>query len=185
MRLIIIYNRWHIAVSAPSSLPSDRVSTLYHDHHQWLRGWLRRRLGCHDKAADLAHDTFIRLLTGNGSALELNEPRAFLTTLANRVLSNHWRREKLESAYLAAARQLPAQTAPSPEERAIVLETLLELDRLLDGLSAVVRRAFLMTQLDGLTHAQVAAALNISETSVKRYVVKALQRLCFAELGTP
>ncbi|MNL22453.1 putative RNA polymerase sigma factor FecI [compost metagenome] len=71
----------------------------------------------------------------------------------------------------------------SPEDRAIVLETLLELDRLLDGLPAAVRRAFLMSQLEGLTHAQVAAALGVSIPTVKRYIVKALQRCCFADLS--
>ncbi len=40
----------------------DAVSHLYQDHHGWLQGWLRRRLGCAENAADLAQDTFARLL---------------------------------------------------------------------------------------------------------------------------
>ncbi|MDU5679729.1 sigma factor, partial [Pseudomonas aeruginosa] len=36
----------------------DAVSHLYQDHHGWLQGWLRRRLGCAENAADLAQDTF-------------------------------------------------------------------------------------------------------------------------------
>ncbi len=35
---------------------------LYLDHHGWLHGWLRRRLGDREHAADIAHDTFLRLL---------------------------------------------------------------------------------------------------------------------------
>lgn len=35
---------------------------LYLDHHDWLAGWLRGRLGCSQDAADLAHDTYLRLL---------------------------------------------------------------------------------------------------------------------------
>ncbi|WP_049298462.1 sigma factor, partial [Pseudomonas aeruginosa] len=38
----------------------DAVSHLYQDHHGWLQGWLRRRLGCAENAADLAQDTFAR-----------------------------------------------------------------------------------------------------------------------------
>ena len=73
--------------------------------------------------------------------------------------------------------------APSPQEQAILLETLLELDQLLDELHSIVRRAFLLSQLDGLTHAQVAAALGISIPTVKRYLVKALQRCYFADIS--
>ncbi|VFB18051.1 RNA polymerase sigma factor [Pseudomonas fragi] len=62
------------------------------------------------------------------------EPRAFLTVVAKRVLFNHYRRQDLERAYLQALADLPEQVAPSEEERAIILQTLMELDQLLDGL---------------------------------------------------
>lgn len=159
------------------------VEALYSDHHSWLKGWLHRRLGNAEQAADLAHDTFIRLLSSDRVPPAIEEPRAFLTTVAQRLVSNHWRREKLEKAYLEALAAAPAATAWSPEARAIVLETLFELDRLLDGLPAIVRRAFLLSQLDGYTHGQVAEALGISIATVKRHIVKALQRCYFADLS--
>lgn len=144
---------------------------------------MRRRLGNADQAEDLAHDTFIRLLSSERVPATLAEPRAFLTTVAQRLVSNHWRREKLERAYLDALAQAPQAVHWSPEDRAIVLETLLELDRLLNGLPPLVRRAFLLSQLEGQTHAQVAQALDISIPTVKRYIVKGLQRCCFADLS--
>jgi RNA polymerase sigma-70 factor (ECF subfamily) len=170
-------------LSTPGCVFPSSIETLYSDHHSWLRGWLRRRLGNADQAEDLAHDTFIRLLSSERVPSTLAEPRAFLTTVAQRLVSNHWRREKLEHAYLEALAQAPQAVHWSPEDRAIVLETLLELDRLLDGLPAIVRRAFLLSQLEGHTHAQVAEALGISIPTVKRHLVKALHRCCFADLS--
>ncbi|ARP89157.1 RNA polymerase subunit sigma [Bordetella genomosp. 9] len=167
----------------PGLLIPSNVESLYSDHHSWLRSWLHRRLGNAEQAADLAHDTFIRLLTSDRVPAGLEEPRAFLTTVAQRLVSNHWRREKLERAYLEALAQAPREMAMSPETRAILLETLIELDRLLDGLPAIVRHAFLLSQLDGRTHAQVAGALGVSIPTVKRYIVKALQRCYFADLS--
>ncbi|WP_276204144.1 sigma factor, partial [Delftia tsuruhatensis] len=38
------------------------VATLYSDHHGWLLGWLRKRLGNAFDAADLTQDTYVRLL---------------------------------------------------------------------------------------------------------------------------
>ena len=155
------------------------VESLYHDHHSWLTGWLRRRLGCPDSAADLAQDTFIRVLSAREPAAII-EPRAFLTTLAKRVLFNHYRRQDLERAYLETLAQMPEMLAPSEEDKAIILQTLIELDQLLDGLPRLVKRAFLLAQVDGLTYPQIAAELGISVATVKRHLHKAALRCYFA-----
>lgn len=167
-------------MSAGDASSSQFLHDLYNDHHGWLSGWLRRRLGCPDNAADLAQDTFVRLLNGR-EVDSLREPRAFLTTIAKRVLANHYRRQDIERAYLESLAALPEEHAPSEETRAIILQTLLELGRLLDGLPRVVRQVFLLVQLDGLTYAEVAAQLGISLSSVKRYQAKAALQCYFAE----
>ncbi|MBY8951884.1 sigma-70 family RNA polymerase sigma factor [Pseudomonas sp. PA-1-2A] len=159
--------------------PSNPVEVLYNDHHHWLTGWLRRKLGCPENAADLAQDTFIRVLSAR-EAPTLIEPRAFLTTVAKRVLFNFYRRQDLERAYLEALAQMPEHVVPSEEDRAIILQTLLELDQLLDGLPKQVKRAFLLAQLDGLTYAQIGAQLGISIATVKRHLTKAAMRCYFA-----
>ncbi|MFA5496068.1 MAG: sigma-70 family RNA polymerase sigma factor [Porticoccaceae bacterium] len=163
------------------SVLQQEIRVLYSNHHGWLQAWLRKKLGCAHSAADLAHDTFVRLLARE-EALAIQEPRAFLATVARRVLANHWRRQQLERAYLEALATVPEALAPSEEERALLLETLHEIDRLLDGLPVPVKRAFLLTQLDGLNHAQVAAAMGVSSTTVKRYLVKAARHCYFADV---
>ena len=158
---------------------SNTVEVLYQDHHSWLTGWLRRKLGCPQSAADLAQDTFMRLLTARETPT-LAEPRAFLTVVAKRVLFNHYRRQDLERAYLQALAEIPEQVVPSEEERAIILQTLMELDQLLDGLPCPVKRAFLLAQIDGLSHADIGARLGISVATVKRHLTKAALRCYFA-----
>lgn len=148
------------------------VAVLYRQQHSWLQNWLRRRLNCSQSAADLAQDTFMRLLAKE-PVPELHAPRTFLATVAQSVLSNHYRRQKLERAYLAALAAMPELTAPSLETQAILLETLIALDAALECLERPVREAFLWSQVDGLSHAEIAARLDISITTVKRYIVKA------------
>jgi RNA polymerase sigma factor (sigma-70 family) len=162
----------------------DQVGSLYSDHHGWLYAWLRARLGCGHRAADLAQDTFMRLLARD-EAIAIAEPRAFLTTVARRVLSNHWRREELEKAYLEALALRPEEFAISPEQQALLMETLLEIDQLLNGLPLPVKRAFFHAQLDGMTHPQIAAELGISISTVKRYLVQAGMQCYFAAPQDP
>ncbi|CAG9171875.1 putative RNA polymerase sigma factor FecI [Cupriavidus pampae] len=140
---------------------------------------MHRKLGCWHRSADLAHDTFMRLLARE-EAPSILEPRAFLTTVAQRVLANHWRRDKLEQAYLEALASRPPELVPSAEERAILLETLQEISELLDGLPVAVKRAFLMAQLEGMSQTEIAAALKISVTTVKRHLVRAGTQCYFA-----
>ena len=83
-------------------MPSnDSVQTLYSDHHGWLHAWLRSKLGNAADAADLAQDTFVRLLQRR-EQVQLNTPRAFLRTVARGLVIDHWRRDALERAVVAA-----------------------------------------------------------------------------------
>ena len=157
----------------------QEVGGLYQNHHRWLQGWLRHKIGNAFDAADVAHDTFMRLLARD-EAVGAREPRAFLTTVAKGVLGNLYRRRDLEVAYLETLAALPPQLAPDPEAQAILLETLFDIDRRLDGLPAPVRRAFLLSQLDGMPQAEIAVALDVSLATVQRYLVKAMHQCFFA-----
>ncbi|WP_419736445.1 sigma-70 family RNA polymerase sigma factor [Pseudomonas sp. COR18] len=158
------------------------LHTLYRDHGSWLEGWLRRRMGNAWDAADLSQDTFLRVLSSAQPLVELREPRAFLLTIGKRLLSNFYTRRSLEQAYLEALAQLPEECVPSPEQRWVWLETLQALDELLDGMPAVVRRAFLWSQLEGLGYRQIAERLQVSERTVKRYMAQAYEHCLLVEL---
>lgn len=157
----------------PESQQQAHFSTLYGEHNTWLKTWLLRRLGCREVAADLAQDTFVRVLS-KGLSPRIEQPRAFLSTIAHSLFVNLLRRRQLEARYLEALAQLPEACAPSPEERWQLFEALQALDALLDGLPAKVRSALLMCQLEGLTHEQIAARLGVSKSSVRQYIARAL-----------
>lgn len=168
----------------PPTACSPDFARLYGDHHPWLLGWLRRKLGCAHQAADLAQDTFLRLihaqLRGVAQAAELREPRAFLATVADRLVANHFRRLSLEQAWAEAMAVLPEACWPSPEQQAIARQALQHIDAALAALSERARRAFLLSQFDGLTYAQIAAELSVTERSVKRYMAQAFEACILA-----
>ncbi len=153
--------------------PADGVAEWYQDHHGWLCGWLRRKLGCAYSAADLAQDTFVRVLARE-CAPELREPRAFLTTVAHGLMVNHLRRQEIERAYLDALASQAERSCADAETRAMVIETLLEVDAMLAGLPTKVREAFLMSQLEGLRYAEIAQRLGVSLSMVKKYMLQAV-----------
>ncbi len=166
----------------PHALPPPRlaqqdpasVDALYRAHHGWLEGWLRGKLGpSQDHAADLAHDTFVRVLHKQLLA-PLHSPRPFLVTIARGLMIDLFRRQDLERAYLEVLASQPEPQAPSPEQQALVIETLLQVDAMLDGLGSRPKQAFLLAQLDGMSYPDIARTLGVSVSSVKNYMVKAL-----------
>ncbi len=161
-----------------TAAPPASLHTLYSDNHGWLRGWLHRKLGNPAEAADLAQDTFLRILQAREGIRPdaIREPRSFLTTIARRVMIDHFRRQSLERAYLEALALMPEPVEASPETRALIVETLYEIDAMLDGLGRKARAAFLMSQLDGMGYAEIAVQLGVSVSSVKKYVARAVEQ---------
>jgi RNA polymerase sigma-70 factor (ECF subfamily) len=166
---------------ATSELPHQALHTLYSEHHFWLQSWLRRRLRSSVDAADLAHDTYERLICSNRTPSHPSESRSWLMRIAKGLVIDLHRRRRLETAYLEALAQLPEREAPPADVREIALETLMEIDAILDGLSAKAREAFLLSRLDRLTYPEIAERLNVSVASVQKYMLAAV-KACYAAL---
>lgn len=164
----------------PDCAPSPSVETLYSHHHGWLQGWLRGKLGNAFDAADLAHDTFVRILVDR-NAHSIREPRSYLATIAGRVVVDHYRRRALERAYLEALSHWPEPLAPSCEESAILLETLYEIDAMLEGLGSRLKQVFILSQFEGLPYSQIATRLGVSLRTVNTDMARAVAHICLLQ----
>ncbi len=127
-----------------SSVSSSAIAEFYFDHHHWLQGWLRKKLGCPHHAADLAHDTFMRLLRPGeramGTDASASEPK-LLDQAAQwfAVL----RDESVTDAELA--RHTPVPLAVAPDAGALrlvgvyrIADPALDVPRILAALEAAL-----------------------------------------------
>jgi len=154
--------------------PHPQVQALYSDHHSWLHGWLRKRLGNSFDAADIAQDTFVRILTATAGRTTLGEePRALLTHIAKGLVIDHWRRQDVERAYAESVAHLPEAEAPSEEARLIIVEALLRIDAMLKAMGGKTREIFLLSQVEDIPYAAIAAQLDIALITVNRHMRKA------------
>ncbi|MCH7336700.1 sigma-70 family RNA polymerase sigma factor [Acinetobacter sp. NIPH 2699] len=155
-----------------SSSVNQQVSILYQQHHAWIYCWLYQKLGSSADAADLAQDTFVRILARQ-QQLEFQQPRAYLVTVAKGLMVNWLQRKEIERAYFDVLAEQPAQEHPSPERQVLIIETLAEIIALLAELPHSVRLTFLYAQLEKLKYQEIADRLGISVSTVKRNIQRA------------
>ncbi|CUI48368.1 sigma-70 family RNA polymerase sigma factor [Achromobacter xylosoxidans] len=165
---------------SPDSSPPD-IHSLYQAHHGWLRSWLLRRLGNAFDAADLAHDAFVRLLAAPRAFDSPQGARAYLRSMGNGMCIDLWRRQEVERAWLDTLGTCAGATAPSAEQQAIIVETLLQVAQMLQQLPPKVARAFILAQVDGMKYRDIAAELGVSERTIKSYLARALLHCALLE----
>ncbi|MBS7562238.1 MULTISPECIES: sigma-70 family RNA polymerase sigma factor [Pseudomonas] len=166
--------------STPPASPAV-VHHLYDAHHRWLYELLRRRLNHAWDAADLAHEIFVRVLKRPPQLDGEVQQRSYLATIARGLCIDHWRRRQLEQAWLQALAARPQAVQPSPEQRAIIVETLHEVDAMLGRLPQRVREAFILAQLHGRPYREIAIELGVCERMVKKYLAQALVHCALLE----
>jgi len=159
----------------------QQIRVLYDVHNGWLNAWLRKRLGCPHRAADVAQSTFLRMLAARTVVAELEQPRAWLSTTAQRIIIDEARRDRIERSYLAELAALPEQTHPSPEQVFAAVESMMRLCVALEFVSPKARLAFVRHYVDGATHAAIAAELGVSTRMVQKYLAQVLLRAHAAE----
>jgi len=83
--------------------------------------------------------------------------------------------------WLQTLAERPEARQPSPEQRAIIVETLYEVDTMLARLPKKVSEAFLLAHLHGLPYKQIAVQLGVCERMVKKYMAQALLHCAILE----
>ena len=154
---------------------NQQVQQLYRQNNSWLINWLCKKIGCPDNAADLAQDTFFRLLNVS-NLTAIKEPRAFLTTTATRLVIDDARRKKVEKSYLQNCKYYHGDEHfyPSAEDLSLITEALTSIVKMLEALPEKCQKAFILNRLHGLGHGEIATQLGVSKSMIKKYMAQAM-----------
>ena len=109
-------------MSSDHPLDHAAIGQLYHAHHAWLRGWLSRRTGCREHAADLAQETFVRLLNARlallsrQTAIAASDLQEVEATVPRYFDANSRKTQLLRSMLVDVAKQSTQTTVPRPDD---------------------------------------------------------------------
>lgn len=175
MRNFIIQSSF---VATGNSIFQQKLSQLYSQNYTWLHTWLRKKMLCEHSSADVAQDTFVRVLTSKNALENMREARAYLTSIAKNLLIDRVRRQTLEKAYLAelaiTIEDFAGTSTPSLEEIHATIRILEQVCLVLEGLPVKAQHAFIRHYIEGETQVNIAKELNVSTKMVQKYLVQAL-----------
>lgn len=146
-----------------------------------VRRVIRRSVGA-DDVEDLVQEVFLRLFNRLHTLREPAALTGFVLRVTTSVVISELRRKKVRR-FLRLTREgeLPEPATPAHDEDA--REALRHLYRVLDGCGHEERMVFVLTEVEGMELAEVAAALNVSVATVKRRLSKLRARLLKAAGG--
>lgn len=167
-----------VVEAAPAGGPGRAavIERLFREHNEALVRFLRGRVGSHNEALEVAQEAYVRLLS-------LDQPgavsylRAFLfKTAANIAIDRRRRDLSYDRATGNGPLFVEFAENRTPERQVAGEQTLRRLGSLIESMPAKCRAAFVMSQIHGLDAATIATRLGITDSMVRKYVVRALLR---------
>ena len=147
------------------------VGELFQLYHASLVRMLYRRTGDHDRAEDLAQETFARAV-----ALPPTNPRHWLFAVALNLVREDGRRSVRQGRRLQLLRAEGPATTPSPDEE-FDREQSRELVRSALATLAERDREALLLKAEGFNYAEIAATLGLARGAIGTTLARARRRL--------
>lgn len=165
--------------------PREAFDSALAEHRDELLAYLRKRLGHRETAADLAQETFFRMMKYR-DATDIEDRRLMLFRIANNLITEYHRtRQRHHASDHFPYDEMGPLQAEQPTVEAIV-DTRKAIDILLKrtivDLPPKCRLAFMLSRFDGLSYPQIADRMGVSVKMVEKHITKALLA-CRAAVG--
>lgn len=150
-------------------------ASLFQQYYGELLRFLTAKLGCHEQAADVVQDTFVRIRCMKDLAA-VAQPRAFLYKTALNLTVDLFRRQRIRSERIAPldGTEDVASTIPRQDVEVEAKERVRLLYEAIADLPPKCRQVFLLHKFMDMPHAYIAARLGISKNMVEKHVMKAM-----------
>lgn len=147
-------------------------------YHRELLNFLLRQVNDRDTAADLAQETFVRVLAAQSSGRAVLDMRALLYRTARNLVIDQHRRSKVrrhdDLDALPEDQHPPAPKHLQPEELLASQQVIRAYVATIEALPERCREAFVLRVFDECSHAQIAQHMGISVSMVEKHIVRAM-----------
>jgi RNA polymerase sigma-70 factor (ECF subfamily) len=158
---------------ADAGAPAELVERLFREHNEALIRFLRARVRSYHEAREVAQEAYVRLLS-------LDKPgavsylRAFLFRTAANIAIDRRRRSQIHEKLTELPLFQEFADTLTPERRVAGEQTLRQLEQLIATMPPKCQQAFILSQIYGMEFASIATAMGLSESMIRKYVMRAL-----------
>lgn len=168
---------------------TDRAAfeQLVKEHEDRIVGYLTRLTGQRERAEDVAQETFVRFYQHRHRYREEGTVTAYLFRIATNLVRSQERRKKrwrLLQPVLGRGGRSPdgvreegESQVGDPQRRALASEEQRQVTRAIARLDLTYRAPLVMREIQGFSYREIAAALEISEGTVKSRLHRAREML--------
>ena len=152
------------------------IANLYLSHFGLLRSFLEARTRCRETAAELAQETFIRMM---GLSEQPQNPVGYAYQIARNLAVDHGRQGAVRLCAESDEAMLEAIPDTQADAESIVYQSqrLRLIEAAIAELPPQCRRTFVLHRFGNMTQIEVSKELGISRQMVERHVSKALAHL--------
>lgn len=154
----------------------DYVRDIYLQHRDELCRYITNKCGVKfSEAEDIVQSAFMRFV-GMESPGSVENPRAFLYTTSYNIAIDLKRHSQVQQRYSQAVVDNDAEIveALGPEREVESKQRLSIISRALWGMPKKRRQLLMMSRFDGLSYAEIARQVGLSETVVRKHISNAL-----------
>lgn len=163
---------------------TDPLMVAYLARREDLLRYFRARLRSPEAAQDVVQDIYLKI--ARRRAEPIDNPSAYLYRLGTNLMLDLLKRERRVERRAAAWREATVETdalgqsatdEPPADRTVEARERLRRIIETVNEMPTPVREAFRLHKLEGLSHAETAAAMGVSRSSVEKYIMASLQRI--------
>jgi RNA polymerase sigma-70 factor (ECF subfamily) len=159
------------------------IDRIYRDHNEALVRFLYAKLRSEQDAREVAQEAYVRML-------KLDEPdtvkhlQAYLFRTAANLAVDRLRQSRRQPALRVLEDGAAEASSPQPGQDAVLewRQKLALLDCAISELPPKCRKAFLLYKFEGQSYSEIANKMELSESMVRKYVIRAIV-YCRERLG--
>ncbi|WP_295128908.1 RNA polymerase sigma factor [uncultured Chitinophaga sp.] len=149
-------------------------SELYHLYARHVYGLSLRVVKSPEMAQDLTQEIFVKIWLKREQLAGVLQFRPWLNTITKNAARDYLRKKVLAPENETYLVDFFADETPTAEERIALKQLQTAVNEAVNQLSPQLKTAFMLSRFQGLTHQEIAAQMNITPTTSKSHLVRAL-----------
>ena len=150
---------------------------LFHHYNKMLQPFVFKLTRSSQAAEEVLQEVFLKLWQHREKLVAVEDPKAYLIRIVSNESVNYLRGLARDEKLFASIRPLLQVESPSPEQTIFYHETEKQVHEAVERLPLACRRIYRMSREELMRIPEIASELNLSHSTVKNQLVKALKSI--------